>query len=121
MGEPLRVLIVDDSPSVRETIRDVLEDLSPEFEECGDGGEVLARFEAFAPHWVLMDIRMPHVDGLAATASLRAAHPEARVIVVSDHEQDDIRRAAQRAGAVAYVRKRDLLQLRRLLEGDRHQ
>jgi CheY-like chemotaxis protein len=116
MAEPLRVLIVDDSPGVRETIRDVLEDLSPEFEECGDGGEVLALFESFAPDWVLMDVRMPHVDGIAATAALRAAHPEARVIVVSDQDQEDLRCAARRAGAVAYVPKRDLLELRQLLE-----
>lgn len=116
MGQPLRVLIVDDSPEVRQTIRDILEDLSPHFEECADGGDVLARFEAFEPDWVLMDLRMPHVDGIAATATLRAAHPDARVVMVSDHDQEDIRRAAQRAGAVAYVRKRDLLELRRLLE-----
>ena len=116
MSDARRVLIVDDNPCVRATIRDVLEDLPLHYEECGDGGEVLACFEAFAPHWVLMDLRMPHVDGITATVALRAAHPQARVIVVSDHDQEDVRRAAARAGAVAYVAKRDLTELRRLLE-----
>ena len=116
MRETRRVLIVDDSPWVRATIRDVLEDLPLLYAECGDGDEVLAQFEAFAPHWVLMDIRMPRVDGITATAALRAAHPDARVIVVSDHDQEDILRAARHAGAVAYVAKWNLMELRRLLE-----
>ena len=115
MTETLRVLIVDDNAGMRRTIRDVLEDLGPEVDECGDGDEVLARFEAFAPDWVLMDVRMARVDGIAATAALRKAHPEARVIMVSDHDQEDVRRAADRAGAVGYVAKRDLLELPRLL------
>jgi len=120
MSEAVRVLIVDDNPCVRATIRDVLEDLPLRYVECGDGGEVLAHFEAFVPHWVLMDIRMPGMDGITATAVLRAAHPEARVIMVSDHDQEDVRRAASKAGAVAYVAKRNLLELRRLLgEGGR--
>jgi CheY-like chemotaxis protein len=111
----MRVLIVDDNEAMRRTIRDVLEDLSPVVAECADGDEVLARFEAFDPDWVLMDLRMERVDGLTATAALRAAHPEARVVVVSAHDQDDLRRAAQRAGAHAYVAKNDLLELRRIL------
>ena len=108
----LRILVVDDNALVRQMIRDVLEDLPVEIVECADGDEVVARYEAFAPDWVLMDIRMPRMDGIAATAALRAAHPEARVLVVSEHDQDDIRRAAGRAGAEGYVRKKDLLELR---------
>jgi CheY-like chemotaxis protein len=113
----MRVLIVDDNAGMRRTIRDVLEDLDPDVDECADGDEVLARFEAFLPDWVLMDVRMPRVDGIAATARLCASHPGARVIVVSDHDHDDMRRAARRAGAVGYVAKRDLLELPRLLAG----
>ena len=113
----MRVLIVDDNPQVRRTIRDVLVDVATEFSECADGDEVLARFEAFVPDWVLMDVRMARVDGIAATAALRTAHPEARVVMVSDHDQPDIRSAARRAGAEGYVAKRDLLDLPRLLTG----
>ena len=111
----MRVLIVDDSEAMRRTIRDVLEDLAPVVEECVDGDEVLARFEEFDPDWVLMDLRMERMDGLTATAALRSAYPGARVVVVSAHDHDDLRRAAQRAGAHAYVAKDDLLELRRIL------
>jgi|KBSSwiStaDraftv2_1062776.scaffolds.fasta_scaffold01361_2 CheY-like chemotaxis protein len=115
MTRTLRLLIVDDNARVRRTIREVVSGLSPAVEECSDGDEVLARFEAFAPDFVLMDLRMARVDGIAAAAALHAAHPDARIIAVSDHDQDDVRRAAREAGMEAFVAKSDLLQLRRIL------
>jgi len=111
----MRVLIVDDNEHVRRTIRAVLAGLATEIDECADGDEVLARFESFAPQWVLMDVRMSRMDGIGATEMLLAAHPEARVIVVSDYDQADVRCAARKAGAEGYVAKRDLLDLRTLL------
>src|SRR5262245_61783924 len=103
MADALRILIVDDNALVRRTIRAILEDLPAEIVECADGDEVLPSYESFAPDWVLMDIGMPRMDGIAATAALRAAHPDARVLMVSEHDQADIRRAADRAGASGYV------------------
>ena len=111
----MRILIVDDNAYVRRTIRVVLAGLATEIDECADGDEVLAHFEAFSPEVVLMDVTMARMDGIGATAMLLAAHPEARVIVVSDHDQEDMRRAAREAGAEGYVAKRDLLDLRTLL------
>ena len=116
MNPPLRLLLVDDSREVRRTIRAVVQDLVADVAECGDGDEVLARFEAFRPDLVLMDIRMPRMDGIQATALLKAAHPAARVVIVSEYEQDDLRAAAREAGAEGYVPKSDLLVLRDLLE-----
>ncbi len=116
MHAPLRLLLVDDSSEVRRTIRAVVQDLVGDMAECSDGAEVLARFEAFRPDLVLMDIRMPRLDGIRATALLKAAHPAARVVIVSEYEQDDLRTAAREAGAEAYVPKSDLLILRDLLE-----
>ena len=103
MNTPLRLLLVDDSREVRRTISAVVADLVAEVAECADGDEVLARFAAFRPDLVLMDI-------------LKAAHPEARVVIVSDFEQDDLRTAAREAGAEGFVSKSDLLVLRDLLE-----
>ena len=119
MKDALRLLIVDDSARVRRTIREVLLPLDPLVEECADGDEVLERFETFSPDFVLMDIRMARVDGIAAAITLRAAHPHARIIAVSDHDQEDVRRATREAGMEAFVAKSDLMQLARLLEQQR--
>ena len=116
MNPALRLLIVDDNPRIRRTIREIVSPHAAVIDECTDGDEVLARFESFAPDVVLMDIRMARVDGIAAAAALIAAHPNARIIGVSDHDQDDVRRAAHAAGMEGFVAKRDLLQLHRLLE-----
>ncbi len=112
-----RILVVDDSPRVRRTIRELVADLAGAIQECADGDEVLASYVSFRPHWVLMDVRMTRMDGIRATTQLVAAHPEARVVIVSDYEQQDLQDAARRAGAVGYVAKSDLLPLRTMLEG----
>src|SRR5262245_58670475 len=116
MNAQLRLLLVDDNRTMCRTIRAVLSDLVAEFAECADGDEALAGFEAFRPDLVLMDIRMARMDGIEATVRLKAAHPSARVVIVSDYEQDDLRAAARDAGAEAYVPKSDLMPLRHLLE-----
>ena len=113
-----RVLVVDDSPKVRRTIREILEDVDAQVEECSDGDEVLDAFERFVPHWVLMDVRMARMDGLHATRLLKKAHPEARIAIVTEMDQPDLRRSASEAGAEAFVAKPDLLVLRDLIRGD---
>lgn len=110
-----RILLVDDNPHVRAVIRAVLAGHASDLAECDDGDQVLAFYEAFRPDLVLMDIRMPGMDGIQATALLKKAHPTARIVIVSDHEQDDLRAAARQAGAEAYVVKTDLVVLRELL------
>jgi CheY-like chemotaxis protein len=110
-----RILLVDDNPHVRAVIRAVLAGHVSDLAECDDGDQVLAFYEAFRPDLVLMDIRMPGLDGIQATALLKKAHPTARIVIVSDHEQDDLKAAARQAGAEAYVVKTDLVVLRELL------
>jgi CheY-like chemotaxis protein len=112
---PRRILLVDDSPRVRAVLRAILSDLAADLEECYDGDQVLASYEAFRPDLVLMDVRMPGMDGIQATALLKKTHPTARIVIVSDHEQDDVRAAARQAGAEAYVVKTNLVVLRELL------
>src|SRR5262245_46175633 len=112
MTRTRRVLVVDDSPKMRRTIREIDEEAGAHVEECSDGDEVLEAYERFAPHWVFMDVRMTRVDGLRATRLLKEAHPEARVVIVTEMDQPDLRRGAREAGAEAFVSKTDLLVLR---------
>lgn len=111
----MTVLIVEDDGAMRELIKRVIGDLADSFCECRDGRDALAVYEKHRPAWVLMDIRMEHVDGLRATEQIMKAWPLARVLVVSAFNDEDLRKAAHRAGACGYVSKENLLDIRRWL------
>ena len=76
--------------------------------ECGDGSAALEAYEEFQPEVVLMDVEMPVLDGISATRSLIERHPEARVVILTQHESPEMERAALEAGAVAFQPKSDL-------------
>jgi DNA-binding NarL/FixJ family response regulator len=103
----VRVLIVDDHPVVRSGLAGLL---APEEDitvvgEAGDGREALALAEELAPDVVLMDLRMPVLDGAGATGELARRLPEARVLVLTTYDTDaDIVRAVE-AGATGYLLK----------------
>ena len=112
----MKCLIVEDSAAMRRVIRKVISDLA-EVEECHDGSEALAAYALHRPDWVLMDIKMREMHGLDATKQISAAFPDARVVVVSNYDSDELREAAHAAGACGYLLKENLLDLRRLLSG----
>lgn len=118
-GEPtMKVLIVDDNPIMRRLIKRLV--LSPEDDcfECADGADALSAYEQHhldATDWVLMDVEMAGMDGLTATRQLRSAHPEARIIIVTKHNDEQLRAAAFQNGAFGFVQKENLLELRALV------
>ncbi len=112
----MKLLIVDDNAAVRRLIAGILQPFAGEIRECADGADALAAYQAQRPDLVLMDIRMPRVDGIQATKQIRAAHPDARIIVVTDYDDSRLREAAMDAGACAYALKDNLPDLIRLLE-----
>jgi DNA-binding NarL/FixJ family response regulator len=103
----IRVLVVDDHPVVRSGLTgmlDVEDDLSV-VGEAGDGEEALVRVAALAPDVVLMDLRIPRLDGVGATSRIVAEHPASRVLVLTTYDTDaDIIRAVA-AGATGYLLK----------------
>jgi len=107
----LKLLIVEDSAPVRRLIKSVVADLAEEIYECANGAEALTEYSRYQPDFVLMDIRMSLTDGIAATRQIRKADPGARIIIVTDYDQIDLREAAKRAGAIGYVVKDNLLDL----------
>src|SRR5687767_180924 len=108
----MTILIVDDNAEVRRVIRATIADLVANIYECSDGAQAAAACLQHQPDWVLMDIEMSGVDGLAATRQVRYAFPNARVVIVTAHDAESLREAARRAGAIAYVHKEDLSKLR---------
>ena len=101
------VLLVDDHPVVREGLRGMIDaehDLTV-VGEAGSGAEAIAMAESLTPDVILMDLRMPDVDGVAATERILAALPQTRIVVVTTYESDaDILRAVE-AGAAGYLLK----------------
>jgi CheY-like chemotaxis protein len=112
----MKLLIVEDSAEMRRLIRRVLAGLATEISECEDGSEALASFARHEPDWVLMDIGMKGMDGLTATRRLLARWPQARIVIVTSHDDDLLREQARQAGAVGYVLKENLLTLRQRLQ-----
>ena len=115
----MKIMIVDDNPQIRKLIRSLVEDLAEKVIECGDGDEAVAVYAAqqfSGDDRVLMDLQMPRLGGLEATRRLLTDFPEARIIIVTQHDDTYWREAAQLAGACGYVLKENLLDLRRLLQ-----
>lgn len=103
----VRVLLADDHTLVRAGLRKLLESM-PEIDVVGEASEglaVLALAEKWQPHIVLMDIAMPGLNGLDATARLRTALPEIQVLILSMHQNEAYVQQALRHGAAGYLLK----------------
>lgn len=108
-------LIVDDNENMRGVIREILEDLTDEILDCPTGEEAVGLYGRHRPDWVLMDLRMQGIGGIEATRRIRSAFPDARIAIVTDHDEPELRSAAMEAGAAHFVSKEDLFLLRRIV------
>jgi DNA-binding NarL/FixJ family response regulator len=107
VGEKLRLVIADDHPLVLDGLRRALAD-SPDIEIVGQadsGPAVLPLVDRVRPHMVLMDMRMPRMDGLACLDQLRKRHPAVRVVILSAMNDDAHVQAALKRGASGYMLK----------------
>jgi len=101
----LRVLVVDDDPGVRYTIREILESEGLGVDEAADGEEALRRLDAGAHALVITDLRMPRLDGMALLRAIGARSPAPRVVLVTAHGSERQAVEAMKAGAFDYFRK----------------
>lgn len=107
MTDPIRVLLVDDQALMRMGFAMVL-DAEDDLEvvgEAGDGAAALTQVRALRPRVVLMDVRMPGMNGIDATAAIAAEFPEVRVLVLTTFDLDEYAFAALRAGASGFLLK----------------
>lgn len=107
MKQPIRILLVDDQALFREGLR-ILLTSQPDFEvvaEAANGEEALRQAAVFRPDIVLMDLRMPILDGVAATRRLRELYPVMRVIALTTFDEDELIFEGLRAGAYGYLLK----------------
>lgn len=108
-------MIVDDEPRIRHLLREVAAGFASVVYEAADGGEAIAICATERPDWVLMDVRMKPIDGLRATAAIKARLPETRVVIVTQYDDPELREEARRAGACAWLLKENLHELPAIL------
>lgn len=107
MKKRIKVLIVDDHAIIREGLQKLLEDCG-EIQVVGvanDGREAISKSNKLLPDVVLMDVKMPIVDGIEATRMLKERHPGINVIILSVLEDAEYALEAIRVGAISYVQK----------------
>ena len=107
MSDGIRVLLVDDQPLIRLGFRLVV-DAEPDLAvvgEAADGAEAIAQTAALEPDVIVMDVRMPNVDGIAATAAIVKARPATRVLVLTTFDLDEYAFGAIQAGASGFLLK----------------
>lgn len=107
MANKITILLVDDQRLMRDGLRTLLEledDLAV-VGEAGNGEDALARFAELQPTIVLMDVRMPGMDGVEATRRLHAQWPNVKVIILTTFDEDEYIFEGLRAGALGYLLK----------------
>ena len=106
-GAPIRVLLADDQPLIRAGLVMVITD-APDIEvagQAGTGAEALRQVHALAPDVVVMDIRMPGLDGIEATRRIRAEAPATKVLMLTTFDDDENVYGSLRAGASGFLLK----------------
>jgi len=111
LATSVNALIVDDNEGIRRLLRRAIREIADPIWECCDGVDALKSYIDRRPDIVLMDIRMPIVDGLEATRRILQFDPEARVMIVTDYDDDDLREVALEAGACGYWLKEEVADL----------
>jgi two-component system OmpR family response regulator len=111
----MKLLIVDDHAGVRTLIRQLATPIAIEVRECGNGAEALRIARQFSPEVVTMDVRLPDLNGIEVLRTLHVEFSATRFIVVTAHDQPELRTAALAAGAVCFLPKDNLFELPALL------
>jgi len=107
-------LIAEDNRRMRESIKRTILSKLPNhhtIHEATDGGAAIELYERAHPDWVLMDIQMEPVDGLVASRTILAAHPDEKIIILTNYDDSGYRQAAKALGTRAFVLKEHLSEI----------
>lgn len=113
----MKILVADDTDSVRFALRMALEYLGHEVVGlAANGEETIEKYKAMQPELVVMDVRMPRMDGLTCTSLIAKSHPEAKVVIVTGGRTTESQ--AREAGASGFIEKPfDVFDLDRAIHG----
>jgi CheY-like chemotaxis protein len=104
----MKLLLVDDNDKLRKMMRSMYSAHFDEIIECDDGDKAVSEFNNEFPDWVVMDIKMNEMDGIEATGKIISNNPEAKIIIVSQYNDETTIDAAKNVGAVEFVSKDNL-------------
>jgi NarL family two-component system response regulator LiaR len=107
MSEKIRIMLVDDHAVVRSGLGAFLS-VNPDLELVGEaenGEQAVVRAGLLQPDVILMDLMMPVMDGIAATAAIKKQHPRIQIIALTSFQEDELVQNALKAGAVGYLMK----------------
>jgi CheY-like chemotaxis protein len=111
-----KLLIVDDHGATREWLRTMLSQTAREICESRNGVEAIDTYADQRPDWVVMDMEMRPMDGLTATRKIKEQFPEARIVIVTNHQAPGFEEVAFEAGATSLFPKEDLWKVHHILE-----
>jgi len=112
----MKVLLVEENSAVRRVIRQLVTSPETWIQECADSASAIAAYAGRRPDFVIMDIGMKNLDGIAVSEQIKAMDPAARIVLVADYDDSAMRESARNAGACGYVLKDNLLDILYLLK-----
>ena len=110
----MTVLIVEDNQAMREAIADTIGRDDNTFIELNNGLDALKYYEIYHPDLVIMDIKMKKLNGLIAAKNIIGSFPDAKIIILTGYNSKTYRHEAAKAGASAYLLKKDLYELKNI-------
>jgi DNA-binding NarL/FixJ family response regulator len=114
----MRLLIVDDNYKMREFLKGIFKFNFTDISECEDGAYAINEYEKYKPDWVFMDVEMNEVDGITASKDILSSYPDAKILIVTNFDNDEFRKEAKSAGVYDYVLKENLLDIFEILEAN---
>ena len=111
----MNILVVEENEQMRRAIRSLVSDIADQLHECSDRSRAITAYAESRPDWTFVDIRIGNVDELTVVSQIKSAYPKARIVVMTNYDDDDFREAARLAGASDYVCKENLIEVRRIL------
>ena len=104
----MKILIAEDNERMRKFIGQMVRSFADEIFECADGEQAVRAYSDYHPDWVLMDIEMKNMDGITATEQITQKHPDAKILMVTRHDDQKLKERAKKAGACGYLLKQSL-------------
>ena len=111
----MTVLLVDDHRGFRELEKTIFASLFDTFYESSSGDDAIKIYEAYKPDWVLMDYKMDGMTGIEAAKKIKENDSSAKIIMISQYDDNDLKKAAFNAGVLSFVNKEKLSTIKNIM------